>query len=470
MSPDDRPVAIAGGGLAGLSAAYRLQVAGHPPFVLFEREPFLGGYCRTVARGRFRFDLGGHRFYTKNQQVHELVEHLLGDDLLVVDRVSRIFFRGRFADYPLTVCGSLRALGLRGALRALADYAVMRFRSDRAEPEQVTFEQWALRRFGRYLYEAYFRPYTEKTWGLPCELISADFAEQRIKKLSIREAVRDALSRSGEDESLIRRFYYPRYGFGQIPDALAATVQEPNSLRTSHEIVAIRHADGLVKEVVAEGADGERRQACRALVSSLPITDTVRMLEPAAPRQVTDAAAQLRYRSVVLLFVVLDIPRLSHDHWIYIPSQQFGLCRMHEPKNWSAEMAPPEQTGVVLEYFCQQGDERWTQPIDSLKQEAMASLVRMGLLHSADCLADAVRIGLPRAYPIYQVGYRQRLNVVREYLSRFGNLYNVGRNASFLYTSSDHYIDMGLKAAENVLGHEHDLAEIGRDRNYAETW
>jgi protoporphyrinogen oxidase len=471
MTTEHDPIVIAGAGVAGLAAAYRLQMQQELPFVLFERAAEVGGYSRTVRYKDFRFDLGGHRFYTKKPEIQQLVEQVVGADLIQVDRLSRILFNGRFVHYPLSGPNTLLALGPLGAVHGVFDYVTMKLRGlvMGTGPER-TFEQWALNRFGDYLYRTYFKVYSEKTWGVPCTELSADFAEQRIKKLSFREAVKDAILKKGEDDSLVRRFVYPRYGFGQIPQGLAAAVREPNRMLTGHAVTGVEHEDGRLTAVLArDPTGGTLRQPCAELVSSLPLTDFVQMLRPAAPQEVVDAARRLTYRSVVILLLVLDVPQVSPDHWIYVPDPKIGFCRLHEPKNWSADMAPPGRTALVLEYFCQQGDERWNQPAGQLAREAADDLAVMGLVRP-EWASDFTRVALPRAYPVYRVGYEEHLKVLTDYVGRFSNLYSIGRNASFLYTSSDHYMDMGLKAAENLLGHEHDLGRIGREQTYAETW
>jgi protoporphyrinogen oxidase len=471
MSSARLPVVIAGGGVAGLAAAYRLQGAHELPFVVFEKGGEVGGYSRTARYKDFRFDLGGHRFYTKKAGIQRLVEDVVGKDLLQVERLSRILFNGRFVDYPLSGANTLLALGPLGAVHGAFDYAAIKAHNLLFPPgPERTFEQWALNRFGNYLYRAYFKVYSEKTWGVPCTELSADFAEQRIKKLSLREVVRDAVLKKGEDESLVRRFVYPRYGFGQVPEGMASAVKPPNRILTGHAVTEVEHEDGRVTAVTVRTPEGSAlRQPCCELVSSLPVTDLVGMLRPAAPPDVLDAARQLTYRSVVILLLVLDVPQVSPDHWIYVPDPAIGFCRLHEPKNWSADMAPPDRTALVLEYFCQEGDERWQRPADELAGEAAGDLAAMGLIQPG-WASDFVRVPLPRAYPVYRLGYEAPLAVITSHLARFENLHNVGRNASFLYTSSDHYMDMGLKTAENLLGHAHDLASIGRERAYAEGW
>jgi len=464
-------VVVAGAGIAGLAAAYRLQDDGRRPFVVYERARRAGGNSRTMRHGEFRFDLGGHRFYTKKPHVDRLVRELLGDDALTVDRLSRILFNDRFVNYPLSAFNTLRALGPVGAVRAVCDYAAMKLKNLRSgdEPEE-TFEQWAVNRFGDYLYRVYFEVYTRKTWGIPCTELSADFAEQRIKGLSFREAVKDALFKKGKDESLVRQFLYPRYGFGQLTDAMAGAVRKPNSIHTGCEVVEVGHDDGRIASVTIETVDGAvERRPCSALISSLPISELVKRLRPRAPDAVLRAAEGLRYRDMVILFLTLDVKQVSPDHWVYVPSPDIAFCRLHEPKNWSAEMAPPDRTSLVIEYFCQAGDAVWSLDSALLAAEAVEDLARIGLVRP-EWVDGHYAVRLRRAYPVYKLGYDEHLQVIGEYLGRFENLHNVGRNASFLYTSSDHYIDMGLKAAENVLGHDHDLSTIGREEAYAETW
>ncbi|MFO8007760.1 MAG: FAD-dependent oxidoreductase, partial [Candidatus Brocadiia bacterium] len=247
---EEHPIVIAGAGIAGLSAACRLQGASELPFVVLERDEQLGGHSRTLQWNGFRFDLGGHRFYTRKAPIERFVRDLVGDDLLTVDRVSHIRFRGSFVDYPLRPLSTLAALGPVGATRAVLDYATMKLKrlADGHEVEN-TFEQWALNRFGQYLYQVYFKVYTEKTWGVACSELSADFAEQRIKGLSFREAVRDAVLKTGEDESLVRRFLYPRFGFGQIPGAMAQKVRPPNRILRRRRVQAIEHREGRVTAV-----------------------------------------------------------------------------------------------------------------------------------------------------------------------------------------------------------------------------
>ncbi len=468
---EEHPVVIAGSGVAGLSAAYRLHQEGDVPFIVYEKQARIGGNSRTARFGEFRFDLGGHRFYTKKAHIDSLVRELVGEDLLVVDRLSRILFKSRFVNYPLSAFNTLKVLGPVGATRAVFDYICMKCRNlVTADQSEDTFEQWALNRFGRYLYEVYFKLYTEKTWGVACTELSADFAEQRIQGLSFREAAKDAILKKGKDESLVRQFIYPRYGFGQIPRAMATEIGGPRRIQTRRPVVGVEHEDERVTAVLVRRPDGStRRQACSELISSTSIDRLVRMLRPAPPEKVLDAADALTYRNVMILFLVLDVEQVSPDHWIYVPAPEIDFCRLHEPKNWSPEMAPADRTSLVVEYFCQSDDACWNAAPEELAAAAGRDLARTGLIEP-DWVSDFTAVPLPRAYPVYRLGYERHLECITEYLSRFSNLHRAGRNACFVYTSSDHYIDMGLKAAENVLGHDHDVSKIGTAPRYAETW
>ena len=466
----EEPVVIIGAGMAGLTAAYHLSRNTEQTVLVLEKDCCVGGASRTARFKGFRFDLGGHRFYTKKPEVDSFVEKIVGEDLLTVGRISRIHFNGRFVNYPLEPANALLSLGVLGSSQALADYVRVKLARVLTGPvSEDNFEQWAVDRFGRYLYEVYFKVYTEKIWGLPCQEISADFAHQRIKNLSFREAVKEALLGKSKSASLIREFSYPRYGFGQIVENIAASLGENGRVLVNHEVEELRHDDGHIRALAVRSKEGRRSVIrCANVISSIPVSDTIEALRPPAPDCVRKAAANLSYRDMVILLLVLNRPRVSSDHWIYVPSREIGFARLHEPKNWSAEMAPPDSTSLVLEYFCQRGDSRWQQPAEEMAAEAARDLEKLGLVKHEE-ITNFTTIRLPRAYPIYRIDYKRDLDEALTCLTRFRNLQSIGRNGRFVYTSSDHYIDMGLRAAENLLGANHDLGDIGRGPQYAES-
>jgi len=463
-----KPHVILGAGVAGLTTALQLHRRGEPVFVS-EREEVIGGASRTVRFGEFRFDLGGHRFYTRNEEVKALVADLLGDELIEVGRLSRIYLNGRFIDYPLTFSSAFRGLGPFRTAAVTLSYVMGRLHG--AVKDIRTFEDWVVARFGRGLYEFYFAPYSEKVWGVDCTKLSADFAAQRIKGLSFREALKNMFLRNvlrkGPPPSLITHFLYPRLGFGRIPERMAEELPD-GAVATNSPTLRIEHNGRRINAVVIGKPDGtEMRLDPQTVVSTIPITSLILMLDPPAPDVVRSHAEALEYRDMVILFLVVDKPQVSPDHWIYFSSRDISFGRVHEPKNWSRDMAPPDRTGLVIEFFCFRDDDIWNADSDSLRAMAVRDLVRTGLIRASEA-AEAMRIFLPHAYPIYVDGYTEHLKAVKEYLSRFQNLYSIGRNGMFRYTSADYYIEMGMKTAENILGADHDLEAIGAAQEYAE--
>lgn len=460
-------ITIIGAGLSGLTAGYVLAKA-NQPCRIFEREPFIGGLARTVAFRDYLFDLGGHRFYTKLPDVQEFVEELLGEDLIAVNRSSSIYLRGRLIAYPLRALNAMLSLGLVDSAHVGWDYLIEKLSQlGRELPPERNFEEWAVRRFGRRLYEIYFKTYSEKVWGVPCPELSPDFADQRIRGLSFSEAVKNALfRRKPKATTLIARFFYPKRGFGMIPDALAARLPE-GTVVTSSEVVKVSHSGDRITSIDAATPEGIIGHKVTNLISSIPLTTFVRLLEPPPPKEVMEAAAQLRYRDMVIVFLGINKPQVSADHWRYFPSEDVPFARFHEPKNWSALMAPPERTSLVVEYFANRGDDCWNMADRVIVDLTVRHLERLGLMTAGE-LESSLVLRLSHVYPLYTVGYRAHAERVLEYLGGFSNLQCIGRPARFLYTSSDHYILMGIKAAHNILGANHDLSSIGTEKKYAE--
>ena len=463
---EQTPTTIIGAGLTGLTAATVLNRSGAPVRVL-ESEPAIGGASMTARFGDHRFDLGGHRFYTRNEAVLALVRELIGDELLSVPRQSRIFLRGSLVDYPLTFFNALSALGPVTSAHVAASYAWEKVKQLFRTPPQETFADWVISRFGRRLYDIYFRPYSEKVWGVPCTELKADFAEQRIKGLSFREAVRDMFfKRDGGPATLVSRFLYPRLGFGRIPEAMAETLP-PGSIRLRSPVLRVEHAEGRVNRVVCWTDRGEEPIEVSQVISTIPITDLIDAMCPSPPAEVAESAHALQYRDMVIVFLTLDREQVTPDQWIYFSSGDVFFGRMHEPKNWSPEMAPPGKTGLVVEIFCYKDEPVWHEPDNSIAQRVATRLEELGLIRATEHTGSKV-IRLPRAYPLYAGDYRRHLQVVMDYLSRFDNLQTCGRNGLFRYTSGDYYIEMGMKAAENVLGRDHDLTSVAAEQVYAE--
>jgi protoporphyrinogen oxidase len=458
--------AVLGAGPAGLTAGYVLTRSGRP-VVVFEADDQVGGLARTVVRDGYRFDLGGHRFFTKSEEVQQLWEEVLGDELLVRERLSRIYWRGRFIDYPLRLADVMRKVGTIELARSGGSYAgaVLRRGVRRRVPQ--TFEEWVCDRFGRRLFELFFKSYTEKVWGVPTAQISADWAAQRIRTLSFSRVVRAALLKDGGDvRSLIEQFHYPRCGPGQMWEAMAAeTVAAGGQVRLHSRVERVELEQG---RVVAVHAAGERVQV-DSVISSLALRDVVALADPAPPAAVRDAAAGLRYRDFLTVALVVRGGDLFPDNWIYVHDPDVRVGRIQNFRAWSPAMVPdPEMTCVGLEYFCFEGDDLWGASDATLIARATRELEAIGLA-PADRVEGGHVVRVPKAYPIYDADYDARVATIRGWLEEVPNLWQVGRNGLHRYNNSDHSMLTALRAVENACaGQTHDLWAVNADEEYHE--
>jgi protoporphyrinogen oxidase len=455
---------ILGAGPAGLTAGYLLARRGAEPTVL-EALGDVGGLARTEVRDGFRFDIGGHRFFTKSREVEALWRETLGDELLLRPRLSRIYYRGRMIDYPLSGPNLIRTLGPSELGRALSSYLVAQVRRpDEAE----TYEDWVSQRFGKRLYEMFFRSYTEKVWGVPCSQLRAEWAAQRIRGLSFVAAAKSALPgrRANRERSLIEEFHYPRLGPGQMWEAMRDRIDELGGcVRTGAPVERIHLKGSRVSEVVAAG----EVIPAAAVISSLPLSVVTSVADPAPPPDVVEAAAGLRYRDFITVALVLEGTELFPDNWIYVHEPGVRVARIQNFRAWSPAMVPdPSKSCVGLEYFCFEGDEMWSRPDDELIELATRELDAVGLCERERVLGGyAVRV--PKAYPIYDEEYADRLATTRRWLAKIGNLQQVGRNGLHRYNNSDHSMLTAMCAVENLDGADHDLWAVNADSWYHET-
>ncbi|NTW45575.1 MAG: NAD(P)/FAD-dependent oxidoreductase [Candidatus Moranbacteria bacterium] len=459
---------IFGAGPAGLAAAGRLVGKGKSVIVV-EKEALVGGISKTLEYKGYRFDLGGHRFFTKAKEVNELWDRTLGDDFIERPRLSRIYYRNRFFDYPVRIQNVLRNLGMVESALISFDYLRTKLMP---HPEERTFEQWVSNRFGRRLFNHFFKSYTEKLWGIPCSEIQAEWAAQRIKGLSFTSAIRSALfpDKTGKIKTLIDKFRYPKLGPGMMYERMADDIRKAGgTILPETAVMQVHHENGTVRSVVVRDRNGSEREiSADRFISSMPITELVTALSPAAPEHVLEASRGLTYRSFITASVILDTERSFPDTWIYVHSPEVRLGRIQNFKAWSPYMvADPSKTALGLEYFCTEGDDLWTMDDQDLLSLAMRELEAIGL-GKAPQFVDGFVARVPKAYPVYDAAYPERLRVVREYLSTFRNLQPVGRYGMFKYNNMDHSILTGLLAAENVLGANHDIWEINADQEYHE--
>lgn len=460
-------ILVIGAGPAGLTAAYDLAKNNVRPLVL-EKADKVGGIARTEVYKGYRFDIGGHRFYTKVPEVQQLWKEVLGDDFLTVPRLSRIHYQGKFYPYPLHFLKTLWNLGPVESARILLSYLKARLWP---APQEDNFEQWVINRFGERLYRTFFKTYTEKVWGIPCHKIQADWAAQRIMSLSLVAVVSNALFGGGADgpTTLINEFHYPVLGpgmmwerFQQMIDGLGGQVE------LNAEVVRLTCEGDRITSVVASHDGEERTFTPDHVISSMPVTELVSRLTPPVPGHVLDAAQSLSYRAFVIVVLIVDQPDLFPDNWIYIHTPGVKVGRIQNFKTWSAAMVPdPSRTSLGMEYFCTEGDEVWRMPDDALIALAKHELQQLGLADSND-VVDGLVLRQPKAYPVYDAGYREHVSTLRHYLASIKNLQTIGRNGMHRYNNQDHAMLTGLLASRNLRGEDHDLWNVNTERSYYE--
>jgi protoporphyrinogen oxidase len=460
-------VIVLGAGPAGLAAACELARGGRSVTVL-ERERLVGGLARTESYRGFRFDIGGHRFYTKSEEVNRFWTDALGPDFLLRPRLSRIYYRNRFFRYPLQAMDTLRGLGPLEAVLSVGSFLRRRLRPVAVED---SFEGWVTNRFGDRLFRTFFKGYTEKVWGIPCSELRAEWAAQRIKDLSLGRVLLKAFGFGGAAvRSLIERFQYPRLGPGMMWEAVARNAQAAGAtLRLGADVVRIERADARVEAVVVATPLGEDRIESAQLVTSIPLRTFVRRLDPPPPEAVRRAADQLRHRDYLTVCLILRRPHVFPDNWIYVHEPGVRVARIQNYKNWSAEMVPDAgQTSLGLEYFCQEGDDLWARTDAELVELATRELERIGLAQPGD-VEDGCVFRVKEAYPIYDAGYGEQLAVVRSFVEGLTNCQTIGRNGLHRYNNQDHAVLSGLLAARNVLhGRRFDVWSIGSEADYLE--
>ena len=467
MGSSKRAVII-GAGPAGLSAAESLSRSDFV-FTVLEASDHTGGLSATIRHNDFYFDLGGHRFFTKNAAIEKYVADLLGEEQILVDRSSKLLLRGKFFDYPLKPVNAMFGLGIPAATSIILNYVAERLKFNRGVPKSL--EDWIISQFGSTLYKLFFKTYTEKVWGIPCNRISAQWGVQRIKGLSLRTAIIDAFweKRKKDAASLLTHFTFPKMGIGVICDKLAETIKEPNRLLFNAPSAEIFHNGERITAVAYSGTNGAGKIDCDYVISSMPITELITSLRPAPPQEVIAAARWLKYRELVCVALMFDMPSVTDQTWIYVHDPLIDFGRLHEPKNWSRFMAPPDKSCVVLEYFCNKGDAVWNSSDEELLVRSKQAFRKSHIAPAAvDRIFDYKVVRSEKAYPSYEIGFSQHLLKIREYLKKFKNLQMIGRYGTYKYNNLDHSIETGIKGAQNLMGAHHDTFMVNIEDEYLE--
>jgi len=443
-------ICVLGGGTAGLGAAYLATRAGAATEVV-EKLPIPGGLSLTRrTKDGFYHDLGGHRYYSPSRYLVPFLSGLLGNELIWTPRKSRLYLDGRFFDYPVQFTDVAKKLPVVKSLKMLYDYLAEKFRSKLRREE--SFEDWVVHRFGRALYEFNFANYTRKVWGMEPSTLSADWAALRIKGLSLGKVLKEFFTRKSDIATLVDRFLYPRHGIGQISHYLQNSIESAgNIVHLGHEVIKIKHDGKRITAVIAKSLKGRKTIKPDCVASSIDLDLLVRALDPAPPPRVLAALSQLTYRALVILFVRINQPQVTDDSWIYFPDETIPFSRWHEPKNWSAEMVPDaNHSSLVVEFFADEGDKFWNASAEELLELTVKHGRRLGLLKGSE-IGKIDKVLTPRAYPIWNVGYRKPLDTILDYLARFRNLSPIGRNGRFYYCTIDESLISGFAAAANFL-------------------
>lgn len=459
-----KKVAVVGAGPAGATAAYQLVKAGCQ-VDLYEAGSAVGGLSRTISLWGQRVDLGPHRFFSNDRRINELWLEVVGKDYAMVDRLTRIYYKKRFFHYPLRPFNALSNLGPWESARCVSSFGLSRL-SPRVDAGDSSFEQWVVARFGRRLFEIFFKTYSEKLWGIACQDLDADFAAQRIKGLSLGQAIKSAVTRRhGGHKTLVDRFAYAHGGSGVVYERMVQAVQARGG-RLLLETPIRR----LIPTVFEDGSQGAKvelpsgeTQAYDHVVSTIPLTQMVKAL-PGVPEQVCTAADRLRFRNTVLVYLHVDGRDLFPDNWLYVHSPDLGMGRITNFRNWVPHLYGKQQTTILAaEYWGQDTDPIWQQSPADLIDAATREISSTGLLKGCRVL-DGHVVKIPRSYPVYDRGYRNHVAVLADYLRSVPSITAIGRYGSFKYNNQDHSILMGLLAAENIAtSARHDLWAVNSD-------
>ena len=470
----NKKVICIGGGPSGLTAAYLLSKKGCQVTVLEADPQYLGGISRTVSYKGFCCDIGGHRFFSKSKAVTDLWNEILDEGFIRRQRKSRIYYKKKFFDYPLKPVNALLNLGIIESILCVLSY----FRSYFFPIKNPSnFEQWVSNKFGRRLFSIFFKSYTEKVWGMKCSEISADWAAQRIKGLSLWTAVRNALfpkKNSSEDaviKTLIDSFHYPRKGPGMMWESAGRKIKEQGGeIKMDHKVVRLcREKNGWT--VVACSQEKEWEYKADFVISSAPIKDLMGGIEPPPSAKARRASSSLSYRDFLVVGLIVHETNIFNDNWIYIHDPKVKVGRIQNFKSWSPDMIPElEKNCYGMEYFCFEGDNIWSITDKEIIQMASRELVELGLAQINDIIEGFV-VRQKKAYPVYDDTYVENINIVRQEISEnYPGLYLVGRNGMHKYNNQDHAMMTAMLTVENLMAEKdiYDVWKVNQDAEYHE--
>lgn len=466
-------VVIMGAGPAGLATGHELSVSGVKVTVI-DRNDFIGGLCNTNDYKGYKFDLGGHRWFTKNEDLNNWFRRLMGDEIVWVERISRIYYDGGYYTYPISILNVIKNAGLFTIAQAGITYLWSALQFSIFNKPINNMRDAYVAQFGGKLYDMFFRRYSEKVWGLPCEKLSSDWVSQRSAGLSIWTVIQESLLKTKSDnESLIEEFMYPRDGYVRIPQRMAEDILNngpDNSLHLESNITKIKYHGPNDFEVVRTKTDGtEYSERATQVVSTIPLGVLPRLMEPACPEAVVRAASSLSFRALITVNIILRKERVSIDTWLYVQDEDILFGRLHEPKNWSPAMIPDQSTtSLVLECFCTKGDHIWQMSDEDIGWRCAEDLEKKLKFIDSSEVIDFQIVRSLQAYPVYDLDYGDNIKIINDYLADFEGLHIVGRGGTHRYNNADHSIEMGLLLGRKILGYDVDYMDVNTEPEYHE--
>ena len=463
---------IIGAGPSGLAAAHRLIKKGVQVTVV-EQEDYVGGLCRTFDYRGYKFDFGGNRFFTKQPEVDSFWRSFLGSDFLVRDRLSRIYYQKKFFAYPIKLGDAFKNLGLWESFLTGLSLIWIRLKRLVSRGQEITYEDWVVNRFGRRLFNHFFKSYTEKLWGVSVKELGADWAAQRMKDLSLWQVLKTFIvnPEQGQIKSLIEKFDYPKYGPGMLYDKIAESLGAAGvEIMLNSEVIKICHDDRRVTKIIVRTPDGAAKEIIGDnYISSMPLNILLRRLDPLPPEEIMKLVEKMRFRAFFDVCLIVKQKNVFPDNWIYVHEPDVTLLRVQNFKNWSPFTSPdPDTTNIGAEYVCWENDKLWKMNDDELVKLATKELEQVGLIRPGT-VESGVVVRNRFAYPVYHLDYKSDMAKIFSYLSQFDNFQTIGRSGLYRYNNMDHSILTGFYAAENIFGAKHDLLKINADEEYHET-
>jgi len=465
-------VAIIGAGPAGLTAAYLLGKANIETVVFEKDTQYVGGISRTENYKGYYFDIGGHRFFSKSKEVEDFWTEILGDDLLERPRSSRIYYNNTFFSYPLVAFEALKKLGLWESFLCVMSYVKSKIFPIK-NPQNV--EDWVSNQFGKRLYSIFFKTYTEKVWGISCRDISADWAAQRIKGLSLTSAIKNALfkprltDKNAIIKTLIDSFRYPKKGPGMMWETCRdKCLQMGVQVKMNSNVSAISF-DNNQWSISLE--NGLQENSFDYVLSSAPIRDIVPYIKPLLSSDVIKAAKQLNYRDFLTVVLICKDKDSFTDNWIYIHDPSVKVGRIQNFKSWSPYMVPDKNMACYgLEYFCFEGDGMWQMKEEDLIALAKKEMHQIGLMNE-DNVVDGYVVRQAKAYPVYDKEYKEHIETIKQALKNYKGLYLIGRNGMHKYNNQDHSMMTAMLAAKNIIADNelYDVWNVNQDAEYHES-